>query len=200
LRCFTKYFKTEDFAMADNNEDWKNDPDLYDQESGREIAASGYPAPTMEEAVHELGIIARLLSTHGCATTRDLVAAASVAVDAAHRDAHSATPDGIQEQITNFGHTYLDPVQKALNEKVKSIESLEDRAKFYARMASIFLQVARVMGTNAIIAIKDVQDASPDAPTVAIPAVPVPTTSASASPEDAVKNLLDMPIKSKYTM
>jgi hypothetical protein len=191
--------------MADNNEDWKNDPDLYDQESGREIAASGYPAPTMEEAVHELGIIARLLSTHGCATTRDLVAAASVAVDAAHRDAHSATPDGIQEQITNFGHTYLDPVQKALNEKVKSIESLEDRAKFYARMASIFLQVARVMGANALGTIKSIVDNQPvevafDLEKEHRKEVNIPITPSASSPEDAVKNLLDTPVKFKYKM
>jgi hypothetical protein len=179
-------------------DDWKDDPEMFDKETGREIAASGFPAPTMEEAAHELGIIARLLSTHGCPTTRDLVAAASVAVDAAHRDAHSATPDGVQEQITNFGHTYLDPVQKVLNETVKGIENLEDRAKFYARMASIFLQVARVMGSNALVTIKEVQDASSDAPTAAIPAVP--TTLASTNPEDAVKNLLDMPVKSRYTM
>lgn len=175
-------------------EDWKKNPELFDQKTGREIAASGYPAPTTEEAVHELQIIVNLLERHGCATTRDLINAASVVVDVAHRDAHSHTPELLQTEIVEFAKAVFGPFQIEINAMAATIENLEERAKFFARMTSILLQIARVTGATSINLIQKVleeQKTQAGEPQV-------PSVINVNSPEEAVKKLLDMPIKNTY--
>lgn len=175
------------------NDDWKKDPELFDQKTGREIAASGYPAPTTDEAIHELGIITDLLERHGCATTRDLISAASVVVDVAHKDAHSHTPEKLQTDMVEFAVTAFGSLQTEINDKVATIEKLEDKAKFFARMTSILLQVARVTGANSLNLIKQALDAEK---------ATFQTSSVINvnSPEEAIKNLLDIPVKNTYKM
>ena len=153
----------------------------------REIAASGFPAPTLEEAAHELAIIENLLEEHGCPTTCDLIAAASVSVDVAHKDAHSLTSDAVQAQIDEFGKAVLLPLQNQINEQAAATQNMEDRAKFFARMTSVLLQIARV---NAVASLNTIKQA--------IAAAEPPPTINAGSPEDAIKKLLDIPVGNAY--
>jgi len=177
--------------MSNQNDD-KKDPELYDQITGREIAASGFPAPTTEEAIYELGIIKNLLETHGCATTRDLVSAASVAIDVAHKDAHSHTPEGLQTQIIQFAMETFGPLQATIFEKAATFQNLEEKAKFFARMTSILLQIARITGAHSLEIIRKAIKAD-----VAIYA-DADTAINTDSSEEAIKKLLDIPMKNTY--
>lgn len=182
---------------------------MADQDNGgREQAASGWLSPTTEEARHELKIIQDLLEDHGCPTTRDLVAQAAVAVDIAHRDAHSPTPAEAQSRIVTLIDEDMKPFVKKIDEKAKGLPEFgpEAEAKFYARLTSIFLNFARVYGYKAI-QVAQLAAAEGVIPAVAPTATVPPETGqrialvGSESDKDiseAIKKLLDKPIKSKY--
>lgn len=188
------------------SDDWRDDPELFNKATGREYAASGFEAPTEDEAWHELGIISRLLENHGCATTRDLIAAASVAVDVSHKDAHSFTPEDLQNDMVEFAKSIFDPMQASITAKILAEPEWEKRAKFYARMTSIFLQLARLMGKGSLDLLKEHRDeirartegTVADRMSTINEPVPDPASSVQLSPEDAVKKLLDMPVRSKH--
>lgn len=176
---------------------------MSDQEN---IAASGYSAPTTEEAQAELKMIQDLLAGHNCPTTRDLINAASVAVDIAHKDAHSITSDAAQKAV-NEAVAKMEPVIiETITTGFKSLEVGNDRVKFLARMVSIFLQLSRTTGYMSIQEAKRVLDTMDPAAVQALidgenAATPIPTeATVSGTAEDAIKKLLDIPVKSKYKM
>lgn len=142
---------------------------------------------TKEMVERELEILSQLLNNHDCPETRQLVAEATASVYIAHSDVHSSTSNAAQLVIDHLVDDLFMPFRQQLSEIANKIENEEDQAKVLARITYIFLKfassyAAKTAAVSYVAKTRPVKVAEPV------------QFDKSASPEDAIKKLLELPV------
>lgn len=154
---------------------------------------------TKEQVEKELEILKQLLDSHDCPSTRQIIAEAVASIYVSHDDVHTQSSDAAQALIDSLVDNVFLPLRTQLSEVTNKIENLKDQEKVLARVTSIFLKFAALYAVKNTIAHYSQPGNAPKMKEVSGLQVEVPVEfDKSASPEDAVKKLLDIPVKNKY--